>query len=211
MSVRRQRRTFTEDELSRERLADAAFELCRSDGVSGLTMRSLADRLDLPLPTIYRIVGDRDGLLDLVVDKIAAGLLAATPDDADLRTRCVIAYDWLLSVDGSASVLIEKLPLTPASLTYLGDTARLLGEHAPDPMTLAASWRVLWTYVVGCAAAAAARATPIAPTDGPPPEHATEILAALAAKAPRDLFLDGLDLLIAALGAPGPSQPAGRG
>ncbi|MEM1335714.1 MAG: hypothetical protein AAGG08_19890 [Actinomycetota bacterium] len=199
MTERRRRRTFSAGDVSSERIADAAIELCRSSGVEGLTMRSLADELDLPLPTIYRVVGDRDGLLDLVVDRISTELVAATPHDADLRARAVIAYDWLVEVDGSAMVLIERLPLTPSALRYLGDTSRLLEEHSPDANTLAASWRLLWTYVVGCAAAATARSTTIEPTDGSPPDDAVEILTALAAKDARELFLDGLDLLLVGL------------
>ncbi|MEM1334034.1 MAG: TetR/AcrR family transcriptional regulator [Actinomycetota bacterium] len=195
-ATRRPRRTFTDDDVSADRIAEAALTLCRDGGVAALTMRALARELDLTIPTIYRTVGDRDGVLDIVVDRIAAELVSITPIDADLTARLTIAYDWLVSVEGAAMVLIERLPLTNSSLQYLGDSAALLERSSPDVATSAARWRVLWTYVVGCAAAAGARSTTIDVTSLDVPEHSMEILAALASKDARTMFLDGLQILL---------------
>lgn len=68
------------------------------------------------------------------------------------------------------------------------------------PQRVATRWRVLWTYVVGSAAAAPTRSSPPAPT-GTIPTPVAPILAELARITPRDQFMEGLDLLLDGLHA----------
>ncbi|MGH7776659.1 MAG: TetR family transcriptional regulator, partial [Candidatus Dormibacterales bacterium] len=58
--------------LTRGGVVSAALDLLRTDGLDGLTMRALADRLGVKAASLYWHVRDRDELLDLV----AAALLA---------------------------------------------------------------------------------------------------------------------------------------
>jgi TetR/AcrR family tetracycline transcriptional repressor len=52
---------------------DAALAIVRSDGVDGLTMRGLAAKLGVAVTAIYWHVGDRQAVLDGLVDRIIAG------------------------------------------------------------------------------------------------------------------------------------------
>lgn len=47
-------------------IADAALAVIRADGVDGLTMRSVAERLHVRAPTLYHHVRNKSDLLDLV-------------------------------------------------------------------------------------------------------------------------------------------------
>ncbi|MEV0802248.1 TetR/AcrR family transcriptional regulator [Kribbella sp. NPDC050281] len=47
-------------------IADAALTVIRGDGVDGLTMRSVAERLNVRAPSLYHHVHNKDELLDLV-------------------------------------------------------------------------------------------------------------------------------------------------
>ncbi|WP_406052924.1 TetR/AcrR family transcriptional regulator [Kribbella sp. NBC_00889] len=47
-------------------IADAALAVIRGDGVDGLTMRSVAERLNVRAPSLYHHVHNKDELLDLV-------------------------------------------------------------------------------------------------------------------------------------------------
>jgi AcrR family transcriptional regulator len=47
-------------------IADAALAVIRTDGVDGLTMRSVAERLHVRAPTLYHHVRNKSDLLDLV-------------------------------------------------------------------------------------------------------------------------------------------------
>src|SRR5690242_20187505 len=56
--------------LTRERLVAAALGLIDDEGLEGLSMRALADRLQVKAASLYWHVRDRDELLDLLADAI---------------------------------------------------------------------------------------------------------------------------------------------
>ena len=56
--------------LTRERLVDAALELVNEEGMEGLSMRALADRLDVKAASLYWHVRDRRELLELLAEAI---------------------------------------------------------------------------------------------------------------------------------------------
>jgi AcrR family transcriptional regulator len=56
--------------LSRERLVAAALELINEDGVEGLSMRALADKLEVKASSLYWHVRDRSELLELLAESI---------------------------------------------------------------------------------------------------------------------------------------------
>ena len=62
--------------LTRERLVEAALALVNEEGLEGLSMRALADRLDVKAASLYWHVRDRRELLDLLADSILDGVRA---------------------------------------------------------------------------------------------------------------------------------------
>ena len=56
--------------LTRERLVEAALELMNHEGLDGLAMRGLAERLDVKAASLYWHVRDRDELLELLAESI---------------------------------------------------------------------------------------------------------------------------------------------
>ena len=56
--------------LTRERLVDAALELINEEGLEGLSMRALAERLEVKAASLYWHVRDRRELLDLLAEAI---------------------------------------------------------------------------------------------------------------------------------------------
>lgn len=56
--------------LSRERLVGAALELVNEEGLEGLSMRALAERLEVKAASLYWHVRDRRELLELVAEAI---------------------------------------------------------------------------------------------------------------------------------------------
>ena len=84
-------------------IVDAALAVIREYGVDGLTMRSVANRLEVRAPSLYHHVHNKDELLDLVArnafDQFAAD--AAAYDDA--RT----VDDWIAVTTAGAHKLRE--------------------------------------------------------------------------------------------------------
>ncbi|HKC18983.1 MAG TPA: TetR family transcriptional regulator, partial [Candidatus Dormibacteraeota bacterium] len=56
--------------LTRERLVAAALELVNDEGLEGLSMRALAERLDVKAASLYWHVRDRHELLELLAEAI---------------------------------------------------------------------------------------------------------------------------------------------
>src|SRR5258708_20625639 len=56
--------------LSRERLVGAALELIQDEGLEGLSMRALAERLSVKAASLYWHVRDRGELLELLAESI---------------------------------------------------------------------------------------------------------------------------------------------
>src|SRR5213082_2534054 len=56
--------------LTRRRLVDAALELVNQEGMEGLSMRALADRLEVKAASLYWHVRDRRELLELLAESL---------------------------------------------------------------------------------------------------------------------------------------------
>lgn len=65
----------------RERIVGAAAEILRTEGSAGVTTRAVAERAGVQAPTIYRLFGDKDGLLDAVAEH-AMALFSASKTSA---------------------------------------------------------------------------------------------------------------------------------
>src|SRR4030088_2786511 len=70
----RPRRPGRPPRLSRERVVEAARTIVERDGIDALTMRRVAQDVGSSPMSIYRHVRDRDELLVLLLDKLAAEL-----------------------------------------------------------------------------------------------------------------------------------------
>jgi AcrR family transcriptional regulator len=100
----------------------AAIAITRVDGLRGVTMRALADRLGATPMALYRHVGDRDELALLVVDQLFAGLVF--PD------QTLAAVPWLRVLahairaigrehPGVMDLLLEEGPAVKSTLVIL--------------------------------------------------------------------------------------------
>src|SRR6185295_17980549 len=66
--------------LTRELIVDAALVLLERDGLQGLSMRRLAQELDAGAASLYWHVGDKEELLNLLLDRIVGETPVPEPD-----------------------------------------------------------------------------------------------------------------------------------
>lgn len=112
---------------TRSKITEAAALLLREGGVHAVTTRAVANEAGVPTPTIFRIFGDKDGLMDSVAEKVMATYVAAKSDLAsredgdpveDLREA------WRSHVDfGLANPDLFVLLSTPGRLARSPSTA----------------------------------------------------------------------------------------
>ncbi|WP_165949297.1 TetR/AcrR family transcriptional regulator [Kribbella turkmenica] len=103
-------------------IADAALAIIRTDGVAGLTMRAVAERLQVRAPSLYHHVHNKDELLDLVARN------AFDRFDADLT-----AYDGIRTVDDWIAVTTTgALELRAFYADHPGLAALIQAKATPD-------------------------------------------------------------------------------
>jgi|SRR4051794_37324769 len=88
----------------RSSIVAAAARLLRDEGARALTTRAVAQAAEVQAPTIYRLFGDKDGLVDAVAEHVMATYVAAKaaagtdPDPvADLRAGWRMHVDFALA------------------------------------------------------------------------------------------------------------------
>jgi AcrR family transcriptional regulator len=101
---------------TRENLVEVAARLLREQGEAAVTTRAVALAAGVQAPAIYRLFGDKDGLLEAVAEHVMAGYVAtktlATGSDdpiADLRA----AWDTHIGF-GLANAALFRLLADPA-------------------------------------------------------------------------------------------------
>jgi TetR/AcrR family transcriptional regulator, tetracycline repressor protein len=67
----------------------AALEVISAEGAEAMTLRRLAQRLGVGTATLYWYIRDKEELIELVRDQLAAEILAICPREGDWRTRLV--------------------------------------------------------------------------------------------------------------------------
>lgn len=93
----RQRILHNADEpsVSQQRIIDAALELLDEDGLSSLSLRKLARKLDMQAPALYWHFKSKEALIDYM----AQAILQAEFDDIQPRLEDEPWQDWLMDMN----------------------------------------------------------------------------------------------------------------
>lgn len=143
----------SEPPLSRQRIAAIAVELLDAQGVDGLTMRRLADRLGSGVMSLYWHVDSKEDVFDLALDSVLD--YRGPPEIAGSQGwRGEVVHmldDWRASMlrhPWSASLLPRRAlgPNILGRLELLGKA--LSGAGVADADINVAIWS-LWNYVMG--------------------------------------------------------------
>ncbi|OAP39421.1 TetR/AcrR family transcriptional regulator [Sinorhizobium americanum] len=142
-----------EPPLSLERIVATAVELLDAQGIDGLTMRRLADRLGAGAMSLYWHVDNKETVFDLALDSVLEYRgPQQTGESQDWRADVVHMLEgWRASMlrhPWSAS-LLPRRALGPNILSRLELLSRTLsGAGVADADLNAAIWS-LWNYVIG--------------------------------------------------------------
>jgi TetR/AcrR family tetracycline transcriptional repressor len=207
--------------LSPKRILAAAHDIAERDGLAALSMRRLAQELDVWPMSIYRHFADKDALLDAMAAS-AAGDVAVPSPRASWRTQITRLLEEAQASIARSSELGLRLPrafLTPSALGLTETAIAILTRAGFSEREAARAWRSLWSYTFGFATFrlaptpdAAAREVRMAIAALPEHEHPslTSASADLAAALSDDEeFGYGLERLLDGLEA-GLRQPARR-
>ncbi|MFF7499280.1 TetR/AcrR family transcriptional regulator [Streptomyces lavendulae] len=117
--------------LNRERVLRAAVALADTTGIDALSMRRLAQELDVVPMALYKHVANKEELLDGMTDAVVGEIdpPGAGPDWRHVvRARILSARRVLLRHPWAARVIESRTGPTPAVLEYLDSTAGIFRE-----------------------------------------------------------------------------------
>ncbi len=140
--------------LSREAIVDAAVVILDEDGLDGLTMRAVADRLGAGTMSLYRHVASRDELLDLVVSRLLDGVITGARSGNWRRDLEAIASDMraaLVRRPQLTVLLTARLGAGTGGLRDLDLALGVLRDAGFPPRDAALANHALGNYVAGAA------------------------------------------------------------
>jgi len=113
---------------TRSRVVDAAAALLRTGGPAAVTTRGVAEAAGVQAPTIYRLFGDKDGLLDAVAEHVMRAHVAAKAGVVDAARAADV--DPLDDLKAGWRAQVEFGLANPDVFRMLSDPARAVGSPA---------------------------------------------------------------------------------
>jgi AcrR family transcriptional regulator len=167
--------------LSRERIVEVALAVVGREGLEALSMRRLAQELDVWPMSVYRYFRDKDELLDALVESAADEVPVGVDSDPDSwrdqirellgQTRAALGRE-----PAGLGALFTRAMLTPGALRLSEAGLRILQDAGFGPDEAARAWRALCGYTFGFTAF----------DDGATPDEAARRARAALAALPAD-------------------------
>src|SRR5260221_2664857 len=120
--------------LSRERLVGAALELIQDEGLEGLSMRALAERLSVKAASLYWHVRDRGELLELLAESILDSVARPRPAAGWRASALAIGAalrDRIREQRDAGRILLEAPDALRQSHTFADLRSRLTSAGLP--------------------------------------------------------------------------------
>ncbi|MFF4653778.1 TetR/AcrR family transcriptional regulator [Streptomyces sp. NPDC001380] len=139
--------------LTPERVVDAAYEVLDREGLDGLTMRRVAAELGTAVSALYAHVSSKDELLELMYQRMFAGLEIPDPDpdrwQEQIKEFARAGRARLLAHRDMARISMAHVPFTAGLLPQLERMLALFRNAGlPDRIT-AVVGDMLSTYLEG--------------------------------------------------------------
>ncbi len=140
--------------VSYEQVLDAALELADEGGLAAVTMASVGARLGVEAMSLYRHIGNKDEMLDGLVDRVFAEI--EVPADARdwrdaLRRRAVSAHAALRRHPWAIGLMESRSQPGPATLGHHDAMVAILFRAGFDGRRLVRVYNLLDSYVYGFA------------------------------------------------------------
>jgi AcrR family transcriptional regulator len=125
------------DPISRDAIVDTAIRLLDAEGLDGLSMRRIADELGTGPASLYWHVGSKDGLLDLVFDRLIGEVTVPEPEPGRWREQLkdVARSQRAASLRHPYVVRISigRIPMGPNALRYSERVLAILASGGLAP------------------------------------------------------------------------------
>lgn len=143
----------TREPITRERIRTTALHLLDELGLGGLSMRTLAAKLNVTAMAIYRHVPNKADLLDQVLDAVLREVEVQPPGEAGWEEQILtIARSFrkaLLAHPNAVAIFWSRPPKSPESLRLFEHGLASLHQAGFDNTTVVRAYYTLFTYTLG--------------------------------------------------------------
>jgi AcrR family transcriptional regulator len=138
--------------LSRERIVQAALDEVEADGLAGLSMRKVAQRLGCEAMSLYHHFPSKRHLLDALVEHAIGSVVVPEPGpDLEARTRASLESYRAMARRWPALfplVAVHRLNM-PAGVRFIESVLRLIHAATGDAELTARHFRAMGYYLIG--------------------------------------------------------------
>jgi Transcriptional regulator len=129
------------DPITREAIVETALRLLDKDGLDELSMRRLAEELDTGAASLYWHVGSKDGLLELIFDRVIGEVEMPEPEperwQEQLKDVARAGRAMILRHRDIVRISIGRIPMGPNALRVSeGIFAILRAGGVPDQLAV---------------------------------------------------------------------------
>lgn len=133
--------TRRREPITAETIVDAAVRVLDSDGLDAFSMRRVAEELDTGAASLYWHVGSKDGLLDLLFDRVIGEISVPRPRpkrwQAQLEDVARAMRTTILRHPDILRVSVGRIPMGPNALRFSEQvTAILRAGGVPDRLAV---------------------------------------------------------------------------
>ena len=151
-----------------DRIADAALRVIDARGLDGLTVRALAQELGFGTMTLYWYVQNKDEVLDLVSDRLVAGVVIP-PADTDWRVAvrevAIAVRAAVLRHANAVPVLVSRGSFGPNVMRLTDEAVRAFRSAGFGETDAADAYFAVSNFVYGSCASQTSSASPSARPD----------------------------------------------
>jgi AcrR family transcriptional regulator len=137
--------------LSRDRILTEAIAFADEFGTEALSMRKLAERLDVGAMSLYRHVANKDEMIEAMLD-VACRKIEPPVVDGDwqhsIRTSSASAHRVLLDHEWMAGEWTNRRP-GPARIGYMEAILKVLTEAGLDSSVVYRGYHAITMHIVG--------------------------------------------------------------
>jgi AcrR family transcriptional regulator len=185
------------DPLNQEAIVEVALRILDAEGLDGLTMRRVAEALDTGAASLYWHVGSKDGLLDLLFDRVIGEQEVPDPEperwQEQLKEVARAMRATILRHRDVVRISIGRIPMGPNALRYSERVLAILRAGGVPDQLAVLGHHLLIAAVNGFTMDETGEGGE-PPEDQPPPAEAAEMTRAYMASLPRERFPNLVDL-----------------
>jgi AcrR family transcriptional regulator len=177
--------------LTQEAIVDAALRVLDADGLDQLSMRHVARTLSTTAAALYWHVGSKDGLLDLIFDRVIGEQHVPDPDperwQEQVKEVARTMRATILRHRDIVRLSIGRIPMGPNALRYADRLVGILRAGGLSDALAITGQQLLISIVIGFAIDETGEGGQ-PPADQPPLEAAAAMAGDYVASLPRDRF-----------------------